>query len=562
MGMKKPKKWGLLTLGLIMALSVAGCSGSSNGGGSAAGDNGNKSTNAPAATKQAEPKLTENDPGWKADTSPITFDWYLNFSWFPNKWGVDPTSQYVTKKTGVDINFIVPAGNENEKLNTLIASGKLPDFVTLGFWEDNIKKMIEGDLVLPLNKLAEEYDPYFFKVSDPDKLGWYTQEDGNVYGYPNSSSSPKDYEKYGDSYVSNQTFVVRKDIYEAIGSPDMRTPEGFLNALKMAKEKFPEVNGQPLIPLGLHEFTENGNDSLEGYLQNFLAIPWEKDGKVYARETDPEYVRWMKTLRQANQDGLLAKDIFIDKRAQMEEKIAQGRYFAMLYQRTDFAAQLGTIHQKNPEQVYIAVDGPANVNLDPPTLNGPSIAGWTVTLISKDVKDKARAIRFLSYLNSEEGNKDLYLGEKGVSYDTIDGKDQFLPEAFELMNKDRSAFDKKYGSSFTFWMLQNTNITDQWAPKSVEPFKQLEDWTRGKAINTSEFQQIDPTGNSPEGIIATKLKQLRGKTIPKLLMASSDEEFDKIWTDYLAKQKEEGYDTFHAFQQKKYEENKKKLGME
>lgn len=562
MGMKKPKKWGLLTLGLIMALSVAGCSGSSNGGGSAAGDNGNKSTNAPAATKQAEPKLTENDPGWKADTSPITFDWYLNFSWFPNKWGVDPTSQYVTKKTGVDINFIVPAGNENEKLNTLIASGKLPDFVTLGFWEDNIKKMIEGDLVLPLNKLAEEYDPYFFKVSDPDKLGWYTQEDGNVYGYPNSSSSPKDYEKYGDSYVSNQTFVVRKDIYEAIGSPDMRTPEGFLNALKMAKEKFPEVNGQPLIPLGLHEFTETGNDSLEGYLQNFLAIPWEKDGKVYARETDPEYVRWMKTLRQANQDGLLAKDIFIDKRAQMEEKITQGRYFAMLYQRTDFAAQLGTIYQKNPEQIYIAVDGPANVNLDPPTLNGPSIAGWTVTLISKDVKDKARAIRFLSYLNSEEGNKDLYLGEKGVSYDTIDGKDQFLPEAFELMNKDRSAFDKKYGSSFTFWMLQNTNITDQWAPKSVEPFKQLEDWTRGKAINTSEFQQIDPTGNSPEGIIATKLKQLRGKTIPKLLMASSDEEFDKIWTDYLAKQKEEGYDTFHAFQQKKYEENKKKLGMQ
>lgn len=562
MGMKKPKKWGLLTLGLIMALSVAGCSGSSNGGGSAAGDNGNKSANAPAATKQAEPKLTENDPGWKADTSPITFDWYLNFSWFPNKWGVDPTSQYVTKKTGVDINFIVPAGNENEKLNTLIASGKLPDFVTLGFWEDNIKKMIEGDLVLPLNKLAEEYDPYFFKVSDPDKLGWYTQEDGNVYGYPNSSSSPKDYEKYGDSYVSNQTFVVRKDIYEAIGSPDMRTPEGFLNALKMAKEKFPEVNGQPLIPLGLHEFTETGNDSLEGYLQNFLAIPWEKDGKVYARETDPEYVRWMKTLRQANQDGLLAKDIFIDKRAQMEEKITQGRYFAMLYQRTDFAAQLGTIYQKNPEQIYIAVDGPANVNLDPPTLNGPSIAGWTVTLISKDVKDKARAIRFLSYLNSEEGNKDLYLGEKGVSYDTIDGKDQFLPEAFELMNKDRSAFDKKYGSSFTFWMLQNTNITDQWAPKSVEPFKQLEDWTRGKAINTSEFQQIDPTGNSPEGIIATKLKQLRGKTIPKLLMASSDEEFDKIWTDYLAKQKEEGYDTFHAFQQKKYEENKKKLGMQ
>lgn len=65
--------------------------------------------------------------------------------------------------------------------------------------------MIEGDLVLPLNKLADEYDPYFYKVSDKDKLGWYTQPDGNVYGYPNSSSSPADYKQYGDAYVSNQT---------------------------------------------------------------------------------------------------------------------------------------------------------------------------------------------------------------------------------------------------------------------------------------------------------------------------------------------------------------------
>lgn len=203
----------------------------------------------------------------------------------------------------------------------------------------------------------------------------------------------------------------------------------------------------------------------------------------------------------------------------------------------------------------------ANTNLDAPTLNGPAISGWTVTLISKDVKDKARAIKFLSYLNSEEGNKDLYLGEKGVSYDTIDGKDQFKPEVFELMNKDRSAFDKKYGSSFTFWMLMNNNIADQWAPKSVEPFKQLEDWTRGKTHSISEFDQIDPLANSPEGIILAKVKELRSKTLPKLLMASSDGEFDKIWTEYIDKQKDLGLEKVQAFQQTKYEENKKKLGM-
>lgn len=561
MGMKsKSKKMMTLLMAAIMVLSLAAC-GSNGNANKESANNKAANTNTQEST---EPAVTPSadEPGWKSDTSPITFDWYLNFSWFPNKWGVDPTSQYVTKKTGVNINFIVPAGNENEKLNTLIASGKLPDFITLGWYEDGVKKMIEGGLVEPLNKLADQYDPYFFKVADPDKLGWYTQPDGNVYGYPNSSSSPKDYEKYGDTYVSNQTFVVRKDIYEAIGSPDMRTPEGFLAALKAAQEKFPEINGQPLIPLGLHEFTAVGNDSLEQYLQNFLAIPRQKDGKLYNRETDPEYVAWLKTLRKANEEGLLAKDIFIDKRAQMEEKIAQGRYFAMLYQRTDFAAQLGTLYQQDPNKIYIAVDGPANSKLDPPTLNGPSISGWTVTLISKDVKDKARAIKFLSYLMSEEGQKDLYLGEKGVSYDTIDGKDQFKPEAFDLMNKDRAAFDKQYGSSFTFWMMQNTNITQQWQPESVEPYKQLEDWTRGKTVSVSEFDLIDPLANSDEGIILSKIKDLRSKTLPKLLMAPSDAEFDKIWADYIKKQEDLGLAKVQAFQQTKYEENKKKLGMQ
>jgi putative aldouronate transport system substrate-binding protein len=556
----KPKKMALLLLAFIMSMSVvAGCAGGDGKGNSASNATNNTSSNTPK-NESSEVVLSEDEPGWKQDTSPITFDWYLNFSWFPNKWGVDATSKYITQKTGVNINYIVPAGNENEKLNTLIASGKLPDIITLGHWEDNVKKMIEGELVLPLNKLAEEYDPYFFKVSDEAKLGWYRQDDGNVYGYPNSSSSPADYEKYGDNYISNQVFVVRKDMYEAIGSPDMRTPEGFLKALQLAKEKFPNVNGQPLIPLGMHDFNDTGNYSLEAYIHNFLAIPREKDGKLYNRETDPEYIRWLKTFRQANQDGLLAKDIFIDKRPQMEEKIAQGRYFAMLYQRTDFAAQLGTLYQKDPSATYIAVDGPSNTNLDQPTLDGPGISGWTITLISKDVKDKARAIRFLSYLNSEEGNKDLFLGEKGVSYDTIDGKDQLKPEAFDLMNKDRSAFDKQYGSVFTFWMLQNTNITDQWAPQSVEPFKQLEDWTKGKSISASVYEQIDPTGNSPEGIIGTKVKELRGRTLPKLLMAGSDAEFDKIWTDYMEKQDKIGIDKFHAYQQARYEENKKKLG--
>lgn len=112
-------------------------------------------------------------------------------------------------------------------------------------------------------------------------------------------------------------------------------------------------------------------------------MPHEKDGKLNDRFTDPDFVKWLKTIRKANEMGLLAKDVFIDKRPQMEEKIAQGRYFAMLYSRSDLAAQQNALYAEDPNSVYIAVDGPANSNLDQPTLAGPSISGWTVTLISR-----------------------------------------------------------------------------------------------------------------------------------------------------------------------------------
>ncbi|MGD6793046.1 extracellular solute-binding protein [Metabacillus indicus] len=541
--MKKFKSLSIFLIAVLLLSMLAAC---------------NNET-ASSGEKENKKPVSADEPAWKADTSPITFDWYVNFSWFASKWGEDAVSKYVTDKTGVSINYISPAGNEAEKMNTMIASGKLPDFITLGWWEDAVKKMQEGELVLPLNELAEEYDPYFFKVADNAKLEWYKQENGNVYAYPNASSSPKDFEKYKDLKPSNQTFLVRKDMYEALGSPDMSTPEGFVSALKAAKEKFPEVNGAPLIPLGLHEFTDVGNTSLEAYLQNFLAIPMEKDGKLYDRTEDKEYVKWLKTFREANEEGLLAKDIFVDKRPQMEEKIAQGRYFAMLYQRSDMAAQQQALYAKDPNSVYIAVDGPANAAGDQPTLAGDSISGWTVTLISKDVKDKDRAIAFMSYLISEEGQKDFFFGEKGVTYDETDGKPQFKPEVLDLLTKDRTAFDQQYGASYKHWMLMDTNMSLPWNPPTAEPFKQLEDWTKGKTVSFAAYDGLNPTGTSAEAIASTKISQEWGKTLPKLLLAKSDKEFDKVMKAYLKKREDYGYDKVEEYQKKMFEKNNEKL---
>ena len=109
--------------------------------------------------------------GWTLNKDkPVSFDWYINFSWFTRHWGDSLVSKYITEKTGVDINFIVPAGNEAEKLNAMIAGDALPDIITLGWWEGQVPMMIDAGLVEPLDELAKKYDPYFFKVANKDRL--------------------------------------------------------------------------------------------------------------------------------------------------------------------------------------------------------------------------------------------------------------------------------------------------------------------------------------------------------------------------------------------------------
>ncbi len=180
------KKLFVLTIVLVTALTVFSCK---------------RETEVESGSPVVSATTSPDEPGWKANADkPIQFDWYIHFNWFSRQWGDSRVSKYITALTGVDVRFIVPAGSEEERLNSMIAGQALPDFITLGWWAGQIPMMIDAEMLEPLNKLAEQYDPYFFKVANAERLGWYTQKDGNVYGYPNAS--------YTASYVNHH----RKDI--------------------------------------------------------------------------------------------------------------------------------------------------------------------------------------------------------------------------------------------------------------------------------------------------------------------------------------------------------------
>lgn len=529
---------------LLMSGSMLGCAG----------------TNENKVTEQTQSSETI---GWKkyaAEQNPVTLNWYINYSWFPMDWGKNMVSKQITKDTGVNINFVTPAGNQEETINALVASDSLPDIVTLGWWEPQINDMIKNKMVYALNELADQYDPYFYEVTDPTVVNWYSDENGDIYGYPNSAYTPEAVETHSN-IGSNQTFLVRKDIYEAIGSPDMTTQEGFEAAVKKAVEMFPEVDGKPLIPIGSHIFEENGCNSFDNFLMNFLAVPYEKDGKLYDRHTDPEYLSWLKFFRKLGEEGYLSSDIFVDQRTQMNEKVAEGRYFCMLYQRTDIADQESTLYEKNPDSIYIAVDGPKNSKGDDYVLPTNAINGWTLTLISKNCKHPDRAIAFLDYMMSEEGQKMISLGVEGEMYDWVDGKAVLKDEVKKLLTTDRKKYDEVYGADDAYWMLQNNVMQLDWMPEKQYPLNQLEEWTYPYTRYLGEYE-VTKQDDSEMSRINSRIDKLWGKTLPRLLLAKSDEEFDQLFETFVEERETLGYSQLVKEHQKTMEENKKRLGME
>jgi putative aldouronate transport system substrate-binding protein len=489
-------------------------------------------TTATKATTTPEP--TAEIPSYLKDTSPITFDWYVDASWYTRaKWGVDATSKYITKKTGVTINIVLPTGNEAEKKNLMIATGEVPDFISMGHWETARKQMVEAKLVYTLNELADKHATDFWDVTTPSTVGWFTEADGKIYGYPCCNWPIERIDlPYNQNYLLSYIgFSVRKGVYESIGSPDMTTPEGFLAAIAAAKEKNPE-----LIPFSFGaEFTDKGNVAIDDQLIQLLSIPRvDANNKLVNPLLNPEFIAWLKTFRKANELGLLPKEIFIDKFPQIEEAFKAGRVFSSMYAINSLPNKInGPLFDQDPNSIYIQIEGPQNSKREKAQFTVGGLSGWLWTAISAKNRNPERAIKFMQYWLSEEGQGDFFLGDPAVTR-TEDGK-AIKQEIYDLRAKDEEGFCKTYGNMDNYFMLIDPSIKNQWEAPVRKPFEQQPyDFQKGRMKDTTEFSGLDPATDSLAGIELTKSRTKWGTLLPKMLLASSDAEFDALLAEYKA----------------------------
>ena len=167
----------------------------------------------------------------------------------------------------------------------------------------------------------------------------------------------------------------------------------------------------------------------------------------------------------------------------------------------------------------------------------------------------------MSFLLSEEGQKVIYLGVEGETYTEENGVISLIPEVDRILNSDREEYNAKYGADDTYWMLQNNVMQLKWKLPLKEPRKQLEEWTYPYTTYLGKYDVII-NEDSEIGRIYSACRELWGTTLPRLLLAGSDEEFDEILEEYISQRTSLGYDRLMEEETRQMIENKKRLGME
>ena len=146
-----------------------------------------------------------------------------------------------------------------------------------------------------------------------------------------------------------------------------------------------------------------------------------------------------------------------------------------------------------------------------------------------------------------------------MTYNFDDQGEPIIPQAFErvfhldagrkyfsvqyikqILDTDRAAYDREYGADDAYWMLQDNVMQLQWKQEPSPATAQLEEWGRKYVVYNGQYDVVFDSG-SKEASEEDKITKLWSQTLPALLMAPSEEEFDTLFEEFIEKRDELGY---------------------
>ncbi|WP_213654513.1 ABC transporter substrate-binding protein [Paenibacillus vini] len=530
------KKFGVLLLA-SMLLVTAGC-----------GNSGNKAVNSGNSTSGD-------------DNSPISFTFFgadANPSWNNMK---DDVGKEITAKTGVTLEaeFDVGSGGGQDKISLMAASGDYPDLI---YAKGELGKLVDSDAIIDLTDLIEEHAPNIKKImSENMNRLKYSNEDQAIYAIPTNIGVGQQY------FDATNGFQVQHRVLKELGYPEIRTINDFENVLREYAEKHPTTDGQPTIPLTLNAdgwkmlitVTNQANNTTGGMNDGEYHVDPETYEAMlhYKRPVEREYFRWLNKLYN---DGLLDKDSFVQKEDQYKAKIASGRVLGLTSVDWEYGEAENALKAAGKyEYTYAHFPVTLSEEYKDHAMQSFGVDGYGIS-ITTACKDPVRAIKFLDWLASDEGQVLRNWGIEGKQYNVENGT-RVIPE--DVLNKkvnDASTFTKETGVDLYTTLAPRygdgvkdatgnyytTNFPEQIIAKYSDVEKETlaaykattwkdlfpsEDELPVKEWGALYNMQVPTDGDYQ--VIYQKTQDIIQKRIPEAILAKADK-FDQVYDDFLA----------------------------
>jgi len=347
----------------------------------------------------------------------------------------NPVAQKITEKTGVKIEVEVPVGNVNEKIGIMMASGDYPDFILV----KHMGQFVDSGAYIDLKPLIDEYGPNLKKLygSYLNRLE-YSEEDSSIYVLPTSPIN-------NINWLPNAGFELQHAVVKELNYPKLETIYDFEEAIKKYINEHPTINGLPTIGISL--ITDDWRWLVSLSNPGAFATGRPDDGQWYidpisyeatyrfSRDDEKEYFRWLNHMYDI---GLIDPDSFVQKYEAYVAKIALGRVLGLIdsrWQYTNIEQILKT--EGMDERTY----GQYPLQVDTSTLAADYRdvgyrSGYGIG-ISVNCKDPIKAIQFLDFMASDEGQVLRHWGIEDINYFiNTEGKREFYADQIEQQHNN------------------------------------------------------------------------------------------------------------------------------
>ncbi|RKL67121.1 ABC transporter substrate-binding protein [Salipaludibacillus neizhouensis] len=516
------------------------------------------------ACSNSEETSTNNNDGDNETSNDEMSDSEIEFSVFaaddnPSWNGMDsPVGQEILNATGVSLDADFALGDPAERISLFAASGDYPDFI-LPKGDGGL--MVDAGAMVDLRPLIEEHGPNIKEVYGDylDRMTW-SEDDDAIY-FLGTNGVDQEYWSPGNG------FWLQHAVVEELGYPEINTLEDFENAIAEYYEMYPEIDGQPTIPLSLLAddwrmlisvtnpafFATGGSDDGEWFIDH------ETQEAIlhYRRPEEREYFRW---LNHMNNEGLLDPETFVQQEDQYISKISSGRVLGMIDAEWSIAdAQTALREDGKQERMH----GIYPVTLDDTFKqanfqDAGYLAEWGIG-ITVDNPDPVRAIKFLDWMASEEAQILNNWGIEGEHYQYDDEGNRHLTEEQREERLSDSKFNERTG--INVFTAYGPNYGDGVLDSEGQPFTintpetVVEDYTdKEKEVlaaydaeiwadlfpSSDEFPvkpwgagwEINWSSDSPIAVPFQRAEDTMMTRIPEAILADEDE-FDEVYDRFM-----------------------------